>query len=46
MSKQDMIREINLIKMKLMNERLGTLERSELMVALIALYESAIKLKE
>ena len=43
MSSFEIINEIALVKQKLMNSDLGVIERNELMVALIALYESAIK---
>ena len=43
MSKLEMKQEIALIKQKLLNTDLGQIERNNLLIALIALYESAIK---
>ncbi len=46
MSKTEIKQEIALVKQKLMNDNLGNIERSELMIALIALYECAMKASE
>lgn len=43
MSKLEIVQEIALIKQKLMNTEVGSIERNNLVVALIALYESALK---
>ena len=42
MTKQDMLNEIQVVKSKLMNTNIGQIERSNLLIALIALYDSVI----
>lgn len=42
MSKLEIRQEIAAIKQKLLNPEIGQLERGDLLIALIALYESAI----
>lgn len=42
MSKLEIKQEIAAIKRKLLNPEIGQLERGDLLIALIALYESAI----
>ena len=43
MSKLEMLHEIAAIKQKLLNNNIGLVERNNLLIALIALYESAVK---
>ena len=45
MSKQEAINEINVLKQKMLNENLSQIEYNRCLVALIALYESALNPK-
>ena len=45
MSKQDCITEINLLKQKMLNDNMSQVEYNRCLVALIALYESALNPK-
>jgi hypothetical protein len=45
MSKQEAVNEINLLKQKMLNDNLTQIEYNRCLVALIALYESALNPK-
>lgn len=46
MNKNEILGEISLIKRKLTDDMLGLIQRTELLVALLSLYDSYIKLVE
>jgi hypothetical protein len=46
MSKLEIKQEIAIVKQKLLNSDIGQIERTDLMVCLLALYESAMKDEE
>lgn len=45
MSKQEAINEINVLKQKMLNQSLSQVEYNKCLIALIALYESALNPK-